>query len=255
MGGGFPADRVLESVAAFCRDRRVEARIRLRTVGNLAEAVRIIELKGPDQRWRTIHSGGNPDDVPDKVEPVLLNDVDRQILQTAIRAHTRGRRRHRYAPRPWYLSRSVVSATHWGRMSITLRTAREYGLGWLLPTNGELLLVPWPDVRLAEGTSSVLHDDTNRRAVEGPDGEGYYFLHGTEFAPPLYQRVVEGRLTLSEVANLADADQRSIALRYLTFERLISGSGVTLLGRGVKGTALYRLSLPYSIARGRPRGY
>lgn len=67
--------------------------------------------------------------------------------------------------------------------------------------------------------------------------------------------MIADELTLSQVAGLPYADQRSVALTYLTFQRLVGQSGALLLDRGAKGTRLYRLRLPASIAGDRPIGY
>lgn len=78
-----------------------------------------------------------------------------------------------------------------------------------------------PAIRLAEGSSDVLHDDTGRPAVEWPDGTAEYYLQGSQFSPAAYRRVINDELTLAQVAALPDADQRSVALTYLSFGRLV----------------------------------
>lgn len=116
------------------------------------------------------------------------------------------------------------------------------------------IMVPTPVVRVAGGRHDVLHDDTGRMAVIWPDGYGYYFLHGSEFDKRLYSQVINNDLLLQDIAALDNADQRAIALQYLTFEQLLLDSDAELLNRGVRGTALYRLALP-QMARDRKRGY
>ncbi len=101
----------------------------------------------------------------------------------------------------------------------------------------------------------MLHDDTGRMAVEWADGFGYYFLQGTPFGASLYADVIAGRLSLEQVSSLANADQRSIALTYMTFEQLVTKTNARIVDIGAKGTALYRLFLPAGLARDRVRGY
>jgi hypothetical protein len=104
-------------------------------------------------------------------------------------------------------------------------------------------------------TCDVIHDDTGRMAVVWPDGHGYYFLHGSEFDKRLYFQVINHDLLIQDIAALDNADQRAIALQYLTFEQLVLDSDAELLDRGVRGTALYRLALPPRMARDRKASY
>jgi hypothetical protein len=67
--------------------------------------------------------------------------------------------------------------------------------------------------------------------------------------------VADHRLSMHDIAALDNADQRAIALLYLTFEQLVAESGAELLDTGVKGTSLYRLPLPPPLADDRSRGY
>jgi hypothetical protein len=252
------ADPVLDLVADFCAHRGVAAGTRFSLVHNLGEAVRIVSLKGPDRRWQAINARGSTADAASAGAPSSDALVDRQILRRAVATELRDRsgvpRRGR-TPGPWFLRHTVVSAAHFTRSSIAIRCAREQGLGWMVPANREVLVVKMPTVRLAEGRSDLLHDDTGAVAIKWPDGSGAHYLQGAWFDPVLYRRVIDHRLTLSEVAALPNADQRSVALTYLTFARLVGQSGALLIDRGVKSTRLYRLRLPASIARDRPGGY
>jgi hypothetical protein len=125
----------------------------------------------------------------------------------------------------------------------------------MVPANKDVLIVPRPALRCLEDRPGVLHDDSGRMAVEWPDGTGFYFLRGTPFEANLYMNVINGLLSLDQVTALDNADRRSIALSYMTFEELVVRSDAQLLDVGVKGTALYRLPLPSRIARDRVRGY
>ena len=63
------------------------------------------------------------------------------------------------------------------------------------------------------------------------------------------------RYLVVPIAALGNADQRAIALQYLTFEQLVYDSDAQLIDRGVRGTKLYRLALPPRMARDRKRGH
>lgn len=242
--------RAIAVVEEFC-SQRVQAAIRVTVVDDLPYAVRAAALRGPDQRWRTLHSHNDPDDLPPSSTPMAGAAVDRQILTATVTAEIPGPQRKP----PWFLRHTVTSTAHWARFSTSLRTARDHGVGWLIPVHGEVLVVPRPTVRCAEGQPDVIHDDTGRMAIEWPRGVGYHCLNGAVFPPKTYHKTVGNSLSLAEIAALPNADQRSIALSYLTFDRLVRQAGATLIDRGSKGTLLYRLRLPLSIARDRPRGY
>jgi hypothetical protein len=101
----------------------------------------------------------------------------------------------------------------------------------------------------------VLHDDTGRPAIEWQDGTGDYYLNGIEFDKSLYLKVTGIQLLIQQIAALPDADQRPIALTYLSFERLVLDSDAEVLDVGVRGTRLYRLALPFRIRFDRVAGY
>jgi len=70
----------------------------------------------------------------------------------------------------------------------------------------------------------------------------HYSLHGAEFDKRLYFNVIRSELLIQDIAALANADQRSIALAYLSFERLFLDSDADLIDVGIRGgTRLYRL--------------
>ncbi len=252
----FDADAVIAIVERFCRRRSVAEGTSFTVVPSFTEAVRIALLKGPDNRWKRINARCDAADIPATALEHNPVTADRTVYEFLLRhehsAKTLGPRTTRA---PWFLSYIVVSAAHWARFSDALRQAPAHGLGWLIPAHREVLIVPAPEMRFAEGRPGVLHDDTGRHALEWADRTGYYSLHGTEFGKSLYNNTLTGTLSVDQIALLADADQRSIALSYLTFERLISGADTLLLDTGIKGTALYRLRLPARIARDRPAGY
>jgi hypothetical protein len=249
-------DMVTELVIEFCRRRGVADGSRFRMVANLDAAFDVLVMKGPDERWKTIASRACGDDFPETLPGNVGTLAERTVFDHAVRQYNRDNAAHltRRAG-AWCLKPVVVSAQHWSRLSTTIRTAHGLGLGWILPANKDVLLVPRPALRCAEDRPSVLHEDADRMAVEWADGSGYHFLRGCPFDPMLYSKTIDGTLSVSQIANLGNADQRSIALSYMPFENLVAAPGVTLLDVGAKGTALYALRLPDSIARDRVRGY
>ncbi|MFN8033507.1 MAG: hypothetical protein U0Q47_09435 [Mycobacterium sp.] len=252
----FDEQAVLDVVREFCRRRRVDAGVRIRVVSNLDAAFDVVALKGPDNRWRSIVARPCGDDFPRSHSDYAMAPAERAAYDHAFRQYD-----HRNFScltkrgRPWWLSHVVVSATQWAQRSELIQAARNDGLGWMVPANKDLLVVPRPTLRCLEDQPGVLHDDDGRMAVEWSDGTGFHFLRGTAFGARLYGRLMSGQLSVDHVAALDDVDQRSIALTYLTFEQLVTKSDARLLNIGAKGTRLYRLRLPTAIARDRVRGY
>jgi hypothetical protein len=218
----FDEPMALDALATFCRTRNVQPAT-VAVVRHLDAALTTAVLKGPDVRWRTI-SFWSPSDDPGQSLfgyefNAALTDVVQTLYERILQIETRKRRVETSA---WLESNSVVPVSRWARFSRSMRDALDAGLGWVVPVHGELLLVPMPVVRTAEGRPDVLHDDTGRPAIEWPDGTGAYHLNGTEFDQRLYFRVIRSELLIQQIAALPGADQRSIALTYLSFERLVS---------------------------------
>lgn len=255
MQNGFADDEVLSLVDRFCVGRRVRQATRFTVTANLDEALRIIELKGPDQRWSTILGRSDRSDAVQESMPIPTASFERQVFDSALRVRHQSARPSARPGRPWHLSHLVVSAAHWTRLSAALRSAYRLGLGWMVPANREVLLVPRPQLHTAEGRNDVLHEDTGKPAAQWVDGSGYYFLQGAPFDPDTYAAVIAGNLSLWQIAELSDADQRSIALTYLSFENLLAKASARLVDRGRKGTTLYRILLPARMVEDRPRGY
>jgi hypothetical protein len=251
----FDEAAVVALVTDFCRRRRVDAHSRIRAVANLDAAFDVVTLKGPDARWRTIVARHDPDDVPGFTQGYVHAAAERAVYHHAFRQYDRRNLSTLTKRQRWFLSHTVVSSSHWARLSQTIRSARDHGLGWLVPANKDLLLVPRPVLRCLEQQPRVLHSEAGRMAVEWPDGTGFYYLRGVPFDKKLYFEVINSELTLDQVAGLGNADHRSIALSYLNFEQLVTRSNARILDVGVKGTTLYRLFLPRRIAGDRVRGY
>ncbi len=238
----FDADAALNLVTEFCVSRDVHLGTRYSVIPQLDRALRIASMNGPDKRWTRIALWSGSDDAGDVPGAVVPNDL-RDILYSRFVAALPDAR--------WLPPISVVSVSRWARFSQAMRSARDLGLGWVIPIHREVLLVPMPAVRYAEGSTSVLHDDTGRPAVEWSDGSGIHYLHGTEFAESDYHRIVGHEMSIDAIASLRHADQRSIALRYLTFDQLLE-SGAEQIDAAIQ---LYRLPLPPRLARDRAPAY
>jgi hypothetical protein len=248
--------RLVGRLVGSSRQDIVRARVRIQVAARLTQHP---ARRGGEPAGRTrLRSGdrsrdGAGDDSPERGDgEAVLTDVGQSIYERVLDVESR---RRRVGTVTWLASNSVVPVSRWARFSRSLRRAHEAGLGWLLPVRGELLLVPMPAIRNAEGRPDVLHDDTGRPAIEWPDGSGTYFLNGVEFTKSRYFEVIRSELLIQEIAALGNADQRSIALTYMSFERLVLDSDAELIDVGIRGTRLYRLPLPFCIRADRIQGY
>lgn len=234
--GTFDAERAVAAAIEFCSTYDVARHTRYSVVPRLDQALRIASMTGPDRRWRRLARWSGNNDIDGLPETVLLTD-ERDVLYNRFVAAL---------PEPdWLPPSTVVSVSRWARFSSAMREAQKLGLGWILPVQREVLLVPMPTTRYADSSARVLHCDTGRAAIEWPDGTGRFYLHGTEFDEGLYRAVLGGELSLHAVASIRKADQRSITMRYLTFDAA-EAAGARLLHDNV-----YRLALPPRLARNR----
>jgi hypothetical protein len=242
------SNRVVELVADFYRARDVDAGTKYLVVPNLDDALSIAASHGRDARLAELQQRtANVVHELDDDRPVL-RDIHELLFRHAVQ--------RRAVHPPIRLGNIVVLSAGYAReLSGSLREACSNGLGWLIAADYTAIIVPAPVVRVAEGRPDVIHDDTGRMAVVWPDGHGYYFLHGSEFDKRLYYQIINHDLLIQDIAALDNADQRAIALQYLTFEQLVIDSDAELLDRGMRGTALYRLPLPPRIARDRKPDY
>lgn len=247
---GFHRDQVIELVTEFYRAHGADEGTRFVVISNLDDAVKMAESHGPDARLREAST------LP-AARPVQELDHDRRdfsdshdvLLRHEVQRDPTGAREI------WLRCAVVITADAAEKQLGPVGQACRHGMGWLIAAKRTAIIVPSPVARFAEGRPGVLHDDTGRMAVVWPDGRGYYFLHGLEFDKRLYFQVIDHQLLIQDIAALDNADQRAIALQYLTFEQLVIDSDAELLDRGVRGTALYRLELPPRLARDRKPGY
>lgn len=234
--GTFDADGAVAAVIDFCTTHDVARHTRYSVVPRLDRALRIASLTGPDRRWRRMARWSGNNDIEGQPETVLLTD-ERDVLYNRFVATL--------PEADWLPPNTVTSVSRWARFSPAMREAHRLGLGWILPVQGEVLLVPMPVTRYADSAARVLHCDTGRPAIEWSDGSGPFYLHGTEFDEGLYRAVLGGELSLPAIASIRTSEQRSIALRYLTFDAA-DAAGARLLDNDV-----YRLTLPPRLARNR----
>lgn len=244
----FHRERVIELVTDFYRSIGVDEDTRFLVIQNLDEAVNLAVHSKADERLTDIAASLGSTSVQELDDDRRgLRDVHEVVFRHAVERAER-------ALRLW-LKVPAIAAAQAGAKSAALTEANRQGLGWLIPTRHTAIMVPLPVVRVAEGQPGILHDDTGRMAVVWPDGHGHYYLQGSEFDKRRYFQIINHELLIQDIAALDNADQRAIALQYLTFEQLVLDSDAQLIDRGVRGTALYRLPLPPRIARDRKPGY
>lgn len=246
---GFHRERVVELVTEFYRAHGADEGTELLVASNLDDALRLAVVRGADARFSEQFF---------RWAPTAMQDLGGDIhiaggLHDLVFAHIV----RQGAELPRFRSGAVLVASADAAAALpgSLRMAIDYGLGWLIAADRTAIVVPSPVIRVAEGRPDVLHDDTGRMAVVWLDGAGYYFLHGLAFDKRRYFQIIDHQLLIQDIAALDNADQRAIALQYMTFEQLVEDSDAQLLDRGVRGTSLYRLKLPPRLAHDRKPGH
>jgi len=61
--------------------------------------------------------------------------------------------------------------------------------------------------------NGVLSND-QKMAISWKDGTGFYYLDGVHFKKELWERVVSKEMSLSEIMQIPNADQRTVAIKY-----------------------------------------
>lgn len=240
LTGAFDADTAIALVTDFCIAHDVHRGTEYSVVADLERALRIASLVGPDPRWRRMARWSGNCDIDGLPETVLLSD-ERDVLYNRFVAAL--------PEAGWLPPNTVVSVRRWARFAPSMRRAQQLGLGWILPIRREVLLVPMPTTRYAPTGSGVLHCDTGRPAIEWADGTGPFYLHGIEFDEALYRAAIGGELSVRRIAGLHSADQRPIAMRYLTFDEAQRAGAVPV------GHKLYRMPLPPRLTGDRRFGH
>jgi hypothetical protein len=234
--GAFDAAAAIALAIDFCITHDVHHRTEYSVVPSLDQALRIASMTGPDPRWRRLARWSGNNEVEGLPETVLLKD-ERDVLYNRFVAAL--------PDADWLPPNTVISVSRWARFSPPMRKAQQLGLGWILPIRGEVLLVPMPVTRYGPAGTHVLHCDTGRPAIEWSDGTGPYYLHGAEFDETLYRAVLAGALSVRYIASIRNADQRAIAMRYLTFDEAAAAGAEPVDGD------TYRLALPPRLAGSR----
>lgn len=248
---GFDRERVVELVTEFYRSIGLYKATRITVRPNLDAALKLATHSKKDARLAHLADQNgwgawNVQELDD--ERLVFSEPHQVIFRHVLDRAVLDLRR--------FLGGStILTAESADSVPDALTEAFRNGLGWLIAAHGKAILVPTPIIRVAEGRNDILHDDTGRMAVVWPDGHGYYFLQGIEFDKRRYFQIIDHVLLIQDIAELDNADQRAIALQYMTFEQLVVDSDATLLDRGVRGTALYQLALPPRLARDRTPGY
>jgi uncharacterized protein DUF6745 len=83
-----------------------------------------------------------------------------------------------------------------------------------------------------------LHHDAEP-AIEWRDGYKLYFIHGQAFEKKMFDRITSQKMTLKEVMNMKNADERTMAFSMLRPDRLLKGVNAKLVHTGERGTRLY----------------
>ena len=78
-------------------------------------------------------------------------------------------------------------------------------------TNKIAIVLIKPDVDVND--TWQLHSD-QRMALRWKDGSGKYYLDGVEFEKVLWEKVISKEMSLSEIMQIQNADQRTVALKY-----------------------------------------
>jgi len=124
---------------------------------------------------------------------------------------------------------------NWLRTLQYLAKAHMAGVGWYIPMEDVVGLVRTPRL-----VGDPLHYDQGK-AVEWPNGEGYYFLRGVRFSEDLWKKITSQTLTAEEAFAIRNTDQRAIAIAMLRPDRMLAAVKAELMHVGIKGTKLYRI--------------
>ena len=85
-----------------------------------------------------------------------------------------------------------------------------------------------------------LHSD-QKPAIEWRDGYKLYYLHGQHVNESLWKRIVSQEMTLKDIMDIRNADERTMAFSMLRPDRLLEAMNAKLIHTGIKGTKLYQV--------------
>jgi hypothetical protein len=116
--------------------------------------------------------------------------------------------------------------------------AKEAGAGYRVEIEAEdtLYIVPTPIVAIDE--QNRFHSETVP-AIRWKGGEEFYYLRGETFEKKLWQKIVSGKITATEVMQITDVDKRTIAISMLSPKEMLKQLNAALVDTGTKGTELY----------------
>jgi hypothetical protein len=96
-------------------------------------------------------------------------------------------------------------------------------------------------IRLVRNPAGRLHYDHDK-AIEWADGYGFYYLNGIEFDQNTWQKIVDEKFTLSDLAKGdLNAEQRAVAVSMLRADRLLKQVNAEKIGTGKRGVELYKV--------------
>ncbi len=102
--------------------------------------------------------------------------------------------------------------------------------------NSEFVMVCARPIRISRDEAGRLHSDSNK-AIEYPDGYGLYMLHGVKFEQELWQKVVSGKMSFSDILKIENTEQRLQAMRHNP--NALMQEKPKLLAKSERGNELY----------------
>ena len=100
----------------------------------------------------------------------------------------------------------------------------------------------------SEIVSFQLDDKERIHSIEGPaiiwkDGFKAWFIHGAQFPPQIWERVVDRTIPAREAVALSNAEMRAITIERLGITKVLTELNATAVDEW-RGYALYRLNYP-----------
>ena len=92
-----------------------------------------------------------------------------------------------------------------------LLKALEYGLGYRIEWEDTLYLVPCPLVKI--DAQNRFHSE-HYPSINWSNGHVFYYLHGVNFSKDLWLKIINRQMSMQEVMQISDIDQRTQAIKY-----------------------------------------
>lgn len=96
-------------------------------------------------------------------------------------------------------------------------------------------------VKVSKDTQGRFHSK-EEPAILWTDGRGYYYIHGVRFDEALWRQVVKDKISLRQLINIKNIEQRYAATTLYGVDRLIEESGAQLIDESERGNKLYRIT-------------